>query len=471
MNIFKTLLIKQKLTLIIIIISTTATLLACSALIVYDHITLRNTMKRNLNMLAQIIGRNSIAALIFENEKDAKENLEVLLMAVENIDFACIYDKNDKLFTKYKRAGSKTETLPPLPKEKGCFFENNHLIIFSPIVIRGEKIGKVYLQSNLNEIYDRLKNYTIVVALVLCLSFLISYVMAAWMRRIITEPILHLANKSREVSLKKDYSIRAKKFSNDELGFLTEQFNEMLGRIQEHEVAIQLASHELENKAQLLQIELTERKEAEKKIKKSLAEKEILLKEIHHRVKNNLQVISSLLYLQSNKAFEPTTMELFNESQNRIRSMALIHEQLYQSEDLVSINFIDYIKGLISHLSNSYQTELHKIKIEKKIENVQLSIDKAIPTGLIINELVSNSLKHAFPDNKKGKINIQMTLNKDKNVHLIIEDNGIGLPEELDPKNPDSLGLQLVNTLTKQLRGTIKYHTSKGTKYLITFSA
>ncbi len=471
MSIVKNILIKQKLTLIIIIISAVATLLACTALIIYDQITFRNTMKRNLTMLAQIIGRNSTAALIFENENDAKETLEILLMAVDNIDFACIYDKNDKVFTKYKRSGSNAETLPPLPIEKSCYFDQNHLIVYSPIVIREEKIGKVYLQSNLKEINARLKNYVIVVTLVLFLTFFISYLMAARMRRVISEPILHLANKAREVSLQKDYSIRAKKFSKDEVGFLTEQFNEMLSRIQEHEVALQLASHELENKAQQLQIELSERKGAEKKIKKSLEEKEVLLKEIHHRVKNNLQVISSLLYLQSNKATEQQTVELFNESQNRIRSMALIHEKLYQSENLININFTDYIKSLISYLSNSYQTELYKIKIDKKIENVLLSIDKAIPCGLIINELVSNSLKHAFPDSKKGKINIKMSLNKQKYVHLIVEDNGIGLPEKLNPEKADSLGLQLINTLTKQLRGTIKHQNSNGTKFIITFLA
>jgi len=471
MSIVKNILIKQKLTLIIIIISAAATLLACTALIIYDQITFRNTMKHNLTMLAQIIGRNSTAALIFENENDARETLEILLMAVENIDFACIYDKNDKVFTKYRRSGSNVEALPALPKEKGCYFVQNRLIVYSPIVIRDERIGKVYLQSNLKKINARLKNYVIVVTLVLFFTFFISYLMAARMRRIISEPILHLANKAREVSLQKNYSIRAKKFSKDEVGFLTEQFNEMLSRIQEHEVAIQLASHELKNRAQQLQIELSERKQAEKKIKKSLEEKEVLLKEIHHRVKNNLQVISSLLYLQSNKATEQQTIELFNESQNRIRSMALIHEKLYQSENLVNINFTDYINSLISHLSNSYHTELHKITIDKKIDHVLLSIDKAIPCGLIINELISNSLKHAFPDNMKGTINIEMTFNKHNHVHLIVKDNGIGIPEGLNPEKTDSLGLRLVNTLTKQLRGTIKHKNSNGTKFIIAFSA
>lgn len=294
--------------------------------------------------------------------------------------------------------------------------------------------------------------------------------MASRLGRIISEPILHLANTARDVSLRKDYSIRAKKSGKDELGFLTDQFNQMLDQIQKHEIALQNASYELEIKAQQLQKELSERKQAEKKIKKSLQEKEILLKEIHHRVKNNLQIISSLLYLQSNNAIDGKTIELFNESQNRIRSMALIHEELYQSENFVNIEFTDYIKGLISYLFSSYKTKLDTIKTDVQVENVILSIDKAIPCGLIINELISNSLKHAFPNGRKGQIKIKLTSDKQK-ISLTVEDNGQGLPEELQLKKTKTLGLQLVNTLTKQLKGTIKHQKTKGTKFSITFIA
>jgi len=426
-------------------------------------------MKHNLTMLAQIIGRTSTAALVFENEKDAQETLEILLMAVENIDFACIYDKNDKVFTKYKRPDSDVETLPPLPRDKGCFFEKNHLIIFSPVMIENERIGKVYLQSNLKESYARLKNYALVVFIVLALSFIISYVMAARLQRIISQPILQLANTAREVSLREDYSIRAQKTSKDEMGFLTQQFNLMLEQIQKHETALRKASQELKVKAKQLEKELNERKQAEKKIKKSLQEKEILLKEIHHRVKNNLQVISSLLYLQSNKAYEKETLELFNESQNRIRSMALIHEKLYQSENFYKIDFTDYITGLINDLFSSYKKRYDTIKTEIQVNNVFLGIDKAIPCGLIINELVSNSLKHAFPDGEKGKIKINMTTNKQKEISLIIQDNGKGLPKTLDLEKAKTLGLQLINTLIHQLNGTISRQKTNGTKFLITF--
>ena len=471
MSFLKNRLIRQKLTLIIIVISTIATLLACAGLVIYDQLTYRNTMKHNLTMLAQIIGRNSTAALVFENEKDAQETLEILLMAVENIDFACIYDKNDKVFTKYKRPDSDVETLPPLPRDQGCFFEKNHLIIFSPIMIEDERIGKVYLQSNLKESYARLKNYALVVFIVLGSSFLISYVMAARLQRIISQPILQLANTARDVSLREDYSIRAQKTSKDEMGFLTEQFNLMLEQIQKHETALRKASQELKVKAKQLEKELNERKQAEIKIKKSLQEKEILLKEIHHRVKNNLQVISSLLYLQSNKAYEKETLELFNESQNRIRSMALIHEKLYQSENFYKIDFTDYITGLINDLFSSYKKKYDTIKTDIEVNNVLLSIDKAIPCGLIINELISNSLKHAFPDGEKGKIKINMTSDNQKEISLIIQDNGKGLPKTLEIEKAQTLGLRLVNTLIHQLNGTIKYQKINGTKFLITFNS
>lgn len=464
MSIFKRILIKQKLIFIIIIISSTATILACIAFIIYDQITFRNTMKNNLTMLAHIIGRNSTAALIFENENDAQETLEILLMAVENINFACIYDKNDKVFTKYRRQGSYIETLPPLPKDKGCYFRNNHLIVFNPIIIEGEQIGKVYLQSNLNELYSRIKNYGLVFIIVLLFSFFVSYLMALRLQEIISKPIRHLANKARDIFLKKDYSIRATKFSKDELGFLTDQFNLMLEEIQNHEIA-------LKNTSNALQIELYERKQAEIKIKNSLKEKEILIKEIHHRVKNNLQVISSLLFLQSRKTNNKLTHELLLKSQDRIRSMALIHEMLYQTDkNIMYIDFSNYIKGLITHLFDSYEINRNKIDTKLIIDNVSLNINKAIPCGLIINELISNSLKHAFPKDSNGKISITMTSTKQKEITLIVQDNGKGIPKDIQWEKTSSLGLQLVRTLSKQLNGTIKLQKNKGTKFLINFN-
>ncbi|MFO7891784.1 MAG: histidine kinase dimerization/phosphoacceptor domain -containing protein, partial [bacterium] len=252
-------------------------------------------------------------------------------------------------------------------------------------------------------------------------------------------------------------------------GFLTDQFNQMLKQIQKHETALKNASKELKNKAQQLQKELSERKQAEKKIKQSLEEKEILIKEIHHRVKNNLQVVSSLLYLQSRKTNNKKTNELFIESQTRIRSMALIHEMLYQADYIMNIDFSNYIKDLISYLFHSYEINRNIISTKITVDDIFLNINKAIPCGLILNELISNSLKHAFPKGKDGTISVTMTSDKQKEITLIIQDDGIGFPQDLQLEKTDSLGLQLVKTLTNQLGGTITLHENNGSKFLIKF--
>lgn len=218
--------------------------------------------------------------------------------------------------------------------------------------------------------------------------------------------------------------------------------------------------------------DITKRKQAEEQIKASLKEKEAMLQEIHHRVKNNLQVISSLLNLQSGYIKGKKNLELFKDSQNRIKSIALIHEKLYQSKDLARIDFKEYTETLVSSLFRSYGPSPDKIAMKIEAEEVLLGIDSAISCGLIINELVSNSLKHAFPDGKKGDIKIGLHSKNEKDVELEVSDNGVGIPEDLDFRRTKSLGLHLVTILTEdQLHGQIRLDRKKGTKFQIKFSA
>jgi two-component sensor histidine kinase/CBS domain-containing protein len=222
---------------------------------------------------------------------------------------------------------------------------------------------------------------------------------------------------------------------------------------------------------QQLQAELVERQRAEEQIKASLKEKEVLLKEIHHRVKNNLQIISSLLKLQSSYIKDKQALEMFKDSQSRIRSMALIHEKLYQSQNLSKINFAEYIHDLTMHLLRSYSTNSQQIHLRLTNNEIWLSIDTAVPCGLIINELVSNSLKHAFPiANQEGEIHVDLYASPDHKFTLIVSDNGIGFPQALDFQNTESLGLELVCTLTEQLEGTIELDDRRGTTFKIMFA-
>ena len=215
--------------------------------------------------------------------------------------------------------------------------------------------------------------------------------------------------------------------------------------------------------------DITERKRAEEQIKASLKEKEILLKEIHHRVKNNMQVIISLLRLQGRYIKDEKYVEIFRECQNRIKSMVLVHEKLYKSENLASIDFGRYIKDLASTLFRTYKFT-SKIALLIDVEDVSLSIDSAIPCGLIINELVSNSLKYAFPESKEGEIKITLRSTNENEVELIVSDNGVGIPENVDFRNTKSLGLQLVTTLAEdQLESNIELSRTEGTEFRIKF--
>ncbi|PSN20324.1 histidine kinase [filamentous cyanobacterium CCP5] len=220
-----------------------------------------------------------------------------------------------------------------------------------------------------------------------------------------------------------------------------------------------------------LQNELRERQQIEAELKTSLREKETLLKEIHHRVKNNLQIISSVLRLQTDYIHDNQVLSLFQDSQNRIRSMALIHEKLYKSRDLTQISMDEYIQDLATSLLTSHQNAANDIDLNVHAGEVWLNIDSAIPCGLIINELVSNALKHAFPEAKAGphRIEITMAVEANHSFTLSVLDNGIGFPSELDFQNTESLGLELVCVFTEQLGGTIELNSDDGTRFVVTF--
>lgn len=214
--------------------------------------------------------------------------------------------------------------------------------------------------------------------------------------------------------------------------------------------------------------DVTESKRAIEQIKTSLHEKEVLLKEIHHRVKNNMQVITSLLSLQSKTIGDVNALTVFEDSQNRVKSMALIHETLYQSKDLSRINFAEYLQKLVAHVSRSYRIRPNAIKINLHVNDVSLPIDTAVPCGLIINELASNALKYAFPADAKGEVNITFARADDR-YSLCVSDTGVGLPPDFDPEQGKSLGMKLVRMLTTQLSGEIECRNGVGTTFQITF--
>ncbi len=215
-------------------------------------------------------------------------------------------------------------------------------------------------------------------------------------------------------------------------------------------------------------LDVTERRRVEEQIRISLREKETLLQEIHHRVKNNLQVISSLLRLQSARVNDPHTLGVLTESRDRVRSMALVHEMLYQSENLARVDFGAYVRNLTGYLIRAYRTSSTRVALRSDVQDVTLGIDLAVPCGLIINELVSNALKHGFPDGREGEITVKMRADP-STITLMVSDDGVGLPDGVAWQKADSLGLQLVVMLVEQLEGVIELDSSAGTVFRITF--
>lgn len=238
----------------------------------------------------------------------------------------------------------------------------------------------------------------------------------------------------------------------------------------EVEIRVRERTAELARVNEALQAEIIERKHREAQVRAALEEKEVLLKEIHHRVKNNMQVISSLLNLQARTVKNSQLSEAFQESQNRIRAMILIHEILYRSENLAEINLGLYLSELVENLFRVYRTEAGHVRLRMDTEPITVGTDQAIPCGLVVNEVISNSLKYAFPDKRSGEIAIGLRLLGNSNVELIIRDNGISIPAEISFPNAQTLGLKLVFILVEeQLGGTVSLNRDNGTQFVINF--
>jgi len=215
------------------------------------------------------------------------------------------------------------------------------------------------------------------------------------------------------------------------------------------------------------EVDITERLKVKRDLENSLREKEILLKEIHHRIKNNLQIISSLLNLQLNYLENEEIIEMLKSSQSRIRSMAMIHEKLYKTKELSNINFAEYTREFTTYLFNTYRSKIGNLRLNLDLSDIKLDINLSISLGLILNELITNALKHAFPNNEAGKVNISLK-EEGEQVQLIISDNGKGLPDNFDIKNTNSLGLELVDSLVEQHKGSLEIKTNGHTEFRIT---
>ncbi len=272
--------------------------------------------------------------------------------------------------------------------------------------------------------------------------------------RNITKPLHELSMAAARIA-DGNYSSPIELNRSDELGVLADSFNQMSRKIRNSKDELEKKINEVEEKNYLLE--------------NSLKEKEILLKEVHHRVKNNLQIISSLLNLQSGNIESPEIKEIFKSSQLRIRSIALIHEKLYKSKNIARINLKEYINELIVYLLNLYNTSSARVRTRLEMDEVTTEIGMTITLGLILSELIINAIKYAFPESRTGDILIALNHQKDHEYVLIVKDNGVGFPEDMDFENAQSLGLSIVKTLLSQINGKAEYRRADGTEVRIYF--
>ena len=362
------------------------------------------------------------------------------------------------------------------------------IVAYVPYAINYEIEGVLAILVDLHTL-DSFKDNLIaeqIVALAV-IGLLSVSVLTIWAWRTIANPIVELQSATIRLA-EGDYSYRAKHRSGDEIGRLAMAFNGMADKLLDRdrrivaesaersraEEALRASRDELEQRVverthelqvinDQLHTELGLREQAEQQIRTALQEKEVLLKEIHHRVKNNMQVMSSLLRLQSNYTNEAQTIEVLRESEHRVRSMALVHERLYQSSDLSGIPISDYVHDLVRHLAESYRSNNHRIVLDIQVDDFTLDLDTAIPCGLILNELVSNAFKHAFPDGRNGEIHIELRGHNNKLATLLVRDDGVGIPEDVDTHQVKTLGLQLVTSLSKQVGGSVEFRSDHGT--------
>ncbi len=434
------------------------------------------SLKEKADAVAKIAAYGVSSGLYIEDKETSNEEIETLIQN-EAIRYVVIW-KDDSLYYDYNLFTAVLNNYSNIT-EKHISKKWKIMKVNSPIIMNNEKIGDIFIGYSLNQVYVKIAELKNNIAIVSFIIFIFGTVLVYIVGLFFTAPLSQMVKTVKRIS-SGDLTQRSPVTSNDEVGYLAQSFNEMVETIQNTNEELEVVNKELENRVQdrtseledalkSLQRENKTKEAAQLEIKNSLKEKEVLLKEIHHRVKNNLQIVSSLFFFQSKTISDPVMLDMFRDGQNRVKSMALIHEKLYQSDDLANIDFKEYVKKLTAFLFQSYGVDQSKIRFKNNVSNVQLGVDQAVPCGLIINELVSNSLKHGFKEKDTGIIKIDMGHDENNNLIMKVSDDGKGLPEGLDVQKSDSLGLRLVNNLSIQLNGKVEFFNNNGTSVKLTF--
>lgn len=440
--------IRKKLMLIIMLTSTVALVLACAAFLGYEFITYRQSMIRNLSSLAEIIGSNSSAALVFEDAKAAEETLKAL-SAEHRIVAAYTYNQTGRVFAEYVRRNQKTSLLDPPPPSYGHRFVGDYLELFHPILLDGRRVGTLLIQSDLQEMHARFLRYGGIILIVLVVSSIAAFWLSTMLQGVVSEPILHLARTARTVSEERNYSVRAVKQSEDELGVLIDGFNEMLTQIQVRDTALQEAHHELERRVEErtaeLQQEVAERKRAE----------EVLAKKTAELIRSNAE-LQQFAYVASHDLREPLRM---------VASYTQLLARRYRGRlDAGAEEFIAYAVDGVNRMQTLIDALLEYSRVGTKdrefeksdcevifnqtLTNLRATIKEssavithdplpvvnadATQLGQLFQNLIGNAIK--FRSDQAPRIHISASLNK-KDWLFSVRDNGIGI----DPQYADRI--------------------------------
>ncbi len=508
--------IKEKFLIIIMVVNVTTLLMGFAAFMVYDRMEIRRTMLGQVSTIADILAYNCSAALLFDDRADASETL-AFLKTKPSIVSAWILNAEGHPLARYVRKGTELSKTPPNVEEIGAFFQRGMFHFSKEVLSEGKAIGIVYLQSDMRDMNELASDHLFIAVLVLLFSLVFSFLLSMRLQKTIAGPITELAALSRTVSKDQNYTVRAQKHGDDEIGNLVDGFNEMLEQIalqndslretsksaeESAREALRLAGRvtqtnlELENEIRIrkdvektlqkhrenlesrvlertsalreanqkLTMEVEERLKAEKRIRDSLDEKVLLLGEIHHRVKNNLQVISSLMDLTSRRTLNEEAKTVLADARSKIYAMSLVHSQLYRSESFTRIDMAVHIRRLVGSMGQIYTNSYRRIRPKIECTKVYLSVTQAIPCALVLNELISNVYKHAYPEDASGDCLIYMAETDGKRVHFRVKDSGVGIPEDIDIEGTETLGLKLIrNLIRKQLKGEVQFKRNNGT--------
>jgi two-component sensor histidine kinase/HAMP domain-containing protein len=518
---FKDFPIREKFLAIILAIYLFVVILAFAGFTAYDTMMFRKATEREMTTIAALIGHACTAALLFDDPVDATETL-LAFETYESIEEASIYTQTGKFFAGYVRDGLQAKA-PSHCRQSGCCFKDGGLSCFQPIMLEGVSVGTVFIRSDLTEMQATVRSNVGIIAAILLISLVCAWLLSARLQRLITGPVVRLANMARSISKDKDYSIRGTKEAEDEIGCLVDAFNDMLGQIEEQNQSLTLAreraeastqearqsaavldqinlklekeirvrlnaeahlqkyQRELEQmiKARTAQLSLTneqlsreiaERKEVEIRIRTSLNEKSMLLGEIHHRVRNNLQVISSLLSLSRRRTLSDEARQVLAEARSRVFTMALIHSQLYGTEDFNQVDMGRHVHKLWLSIHQIYEPMKRDVTPLINCQDVNLTITQAIPCALVLNEAITNVFKHAYGDGEIGPCHITMKRSRNDRILIRVRDEGRGIPETVDFETTDTLGIKLMRDLVRhQLRGQFRIERNGGTDIWIEF--